>query len=131
MMTDPIADLLTRIRNANSVGKEVLEIPASRIKANIAKVLKEEGYIKNFRLITVEDKLNIRIYLKFGVKGRKTIRNLKRVSRPGKRVYVSVEKLPTALNNMGTVIISTPRGVMTTKSARKARVGGEVLCTVW
>ncbi len=131
MVTDPIADLLTRIRNANSADLEVLEIPASRIKANIVKVMKAEGYIRNFRLINVHGKHVIRVYLKRDEKGLKALRNLQRVSRPGRRVYVNVDNLPKALNGAGTVIISTPKGVMTTHEAKKQRVGGEVLCTVW
>lgn len=131
MVTDPIADLLTRIRNANSADLENLEVPASRIKANIVKVMKAEGYIRNFRLINVNGKHVIRVYLKRDEKGVKALRNLQRVSRPGRRVYVNVENLPKALNGAGTVIISTPKGVMTTHDAKRQRVGGEVLCTVW
>lgn len=131
MVTDPIADLLTRIRNANSADLEVLEVPASRIKANIVKVMKAEGYLRNFRLINVSGKHVIRVYLKKDEKGQKVLRNLQRVSRPGRRVYVNVDNLPKALNGAGTVIISTPKGVMTTNEAKRQRVGGEVLCTVW
>lgn len=131
MVTDPIADLLTRIRNANSADLEVLEVPASRIKANIVKVMKAEGYIRNFRLINVHGKHVIRVYLKRDEKGAKALQNLQRVSRPGRRVYVNVDNLPKALNGAGTVIISTPKGVMTTHEAKRQRVGGEVICTVW
>lgn len=131
MVTDPIADLLTRIRNANMAQIDVLEVPASRLKANIVKVLKEEGYLKNFRLINVQGKLFLRIYLKASEKGQKAINDLRRVSRPGRRVYVGVDKVPTVLNGAGTVVLSTPQGVMTGREAKKARVGGEILCTVW
>ncbi len=131
MVTDPIADLLTRIRNANSAELEALEVPASRIKANIVKVMKAEGYIRNFRLINVHGKHVIRVYLKRDDRGKKVLRNLQRVSRPGRRVYVNVDSLPKTLNGAGTVIISTPKGVMTTHEAKRQRVGGEVLCTVW
>lgn len=132
MVTDPIADLLTRIRNANMAKIDTLEVPASRLKANIVKVLKEEGYLKNFRLINVQGKLVLRIYLKVDEKGgKRAINDLRRISRPGRRVYVGVDKVPTALNGGGTVVLSTPQGVMTGREAKRARVGGEVLCTVW
>ena|SRR3989338_5130236 len=131
MVTDPIADLLTRIRNANMAKIDTLEVPASRLKANIVKVLREEGYLKNFRLINVQGKLVLRIYLKVDEKGKKAINNVRRISRPGRRVYVGVDKVPTALNGGGTVVLSTPQGVMTGRDAKKARVGGEVLCTIW
>lgn len=131
MLTDPISDLLTRIRNANMAHLDTLEVPASRIKANLVKVLREEGYIKNFRLINVQGKLALRIYLKQDVKGAKALNEIKRVSRPGRRVYVGVEAIPSVLNGIGTVVLSTPKGVMTGRDAKKARVGGEILCTVW
>lgn len=131
MVTDPIADLLTRIRNANMAKIDTLEVPASRLKANIVKVLKEEGYLKNFRLINVQGKLVLRIYLKIDEKTPRAINDLRRISRPGRRVYVGVDKVPTVLNGGGTVVLSTPQGVMTGRDAKKARVGGEVLCTVW
>ena len=131
MVTDPIADLLTRIRNASAADIDTLEVPASRVKANIVKVLKEEGYIRNFRLINVRGKHVIRVYLKMDEKGNKGISALKRVSRPGRRVYVGADSIPLALNGAGTVVMSTPKGVITGREAKKSRVGGEVLCTVW
>jgi small subunit ribosomal protein S8 len=132
MITDPVADLLTRIRNANMANLEVVETAASRLKANIVKVLKEEGYIKNFRLVRADGKHFLRIYLKLEkVNGKKAITNLKRESRPGLRRYVGVEEIPRVLGGAGTVILSTPQGVVTGRHAKKLRVGGELLCTVW
>ena len=128
MVTDPVADLLTRIRNANMAKLEIVEAPASRIKANIAKVLKEEGYIKNFRLVRAGTKHMIRIYMK---EGGVAIQGIKRESRPGLRRYVNVDEIPRVLNGAGTVILSTPQGVITGRDAKKNRVGGEWLCSVW
>lgn len=130
MLTDPIADLLTRIRNANMAGLDIVEAPVSRLKANIAKVLKEEGYIKNFRLVRSDGKHYLRIYLNADG-GRKAITGIKRESKPGLRRYVNVGEIPTALNGAGIVILSTPKGVMTGKEAKKVRVGGELICSVW
>ena len=130
MVTDPVADLLTRIRNANMAGLDVVEAPASRIKANIAKVLKEQGFIKNFRLVRADNKHFLRIYLKNDVLG-KAIVNIKRESRPGLRRYVGVNEIPRVLNGAGIVILSTPKGVMAGSEAKKSRVGGEILCSVW
>ncbi len=130
MFTDPVADLLTRIRNANMMELDVVEAPASRIKANIAKVLKDEGYIKNFRLVRVDNKHNLRIYLKAEA-GKKAIVGIRRESKPGLRKYLGVDQIPRVLNGAGTVILSTPRGVITGREAKKLRVGGEWLCSVW
>ncbi|NUM89294.1 MAG: 30S ribosomal protein S8 [Bdellovibrionales bacterium] len=130
MFTDPVADLLTRIRNANMMDLDVVEAPASRIKANIAKVLKDEGYIKNFRLVRVDSKHNLRIYLK-AEPGKKAIVGIRRESKPGLRKYLGVDQIPRILNGAGTVILSTPRGVITGREAKKLRVGGEWLCSVW
>lgn len=130
MVTDPVADLLTRIRNANMAGLDTVEAPVSRIKANIAKVLKEEGYIKNFRLVRADNKHFLRIYLSSDA-GNKAITGIKRESKPGLRRYVGVNEIPRVLNGAGIVILSTPMGVMTGKEAKKSRVGGELLCSVW
>ena len=130
MVTDPVADLLTRIRNANMAGLDIVEVPASRIKANIAKVLKDEGYVKNFRLVRADGKHSIRIYLKLEA-GKKAITGIKRESKPGLRRYVGADDIPRVLNGAGVVILSTPKGVMTGKEAKKSRVGGEILCSVW
>jgi len=128
MVTDPVADLLTRIRNANMAKLDIVEAPASRIKANIAKVLKEEGYIKNFRLVRAGTKHVLRIYMK---EGNTAITGIKRESRPGLRRYINVSEIPRILNGAGTVILSTPQGVMTGREAKKVRVGGEWLCSIW
>jgi len=131
MVTDPVADLLTRIRNANMASLEIVEAPASRIKANIAKVLKEEGFIKNFRLVRADGKHFLRLYLKTEMGGVKAITGIRRESKPGLRRYVGVNEIPRVLNGAGVVILSTPMGVMTGKDAKKNRVGGELLCSVW
>lgn len=134
MITDPIADFLTRIRNANIANLETVDAPASRVKANIARVLKEEGYVKNFRLIRSGSKHFIRVYLKqdaIALDKKRALTNLRRESRPGLRRYVDVSKIPNVLNGAGTVILSTPNGVMTGREAKKQRVGGEWLCSVW
>jgi len=130
MYTDPVADLLTRIRNANVVGLEVVEAPASRVKANIARVLKEEGYVKNFRLVRSGNKHFLRIYMKAD-QAEKAIVGIRRESKPGLRKYIGVDEIPVVLNGAGTVILSTPKGVITGREAKKLRVGGEWLCSVW
>lgn len=130
MTTDPVADLLTRIRNANMAGLDIVEAPVSRLKANITRVLKEEGFIKNFRLVRADSKHFLRIYLKSEV-GSKAITGIKRESKPGLRRYVGVDEIPRTLNGAGIVILSTPKGVMTGREAKKNKVGGELLCSVW
>jgi small subunit ribosomal protein S8 len=130
-MTDPIADLLTRIRNAAKEKHEKLEIPASRLKANVVKVLKEEGYIKNFRLMREEGRPVIKIYLKYTEQGSSVIQGINRVSRPGLRVYSSYEKMPRPLGGAGIAVVSTSKGVITGQRARAQKIGGEVLCEVW
>ncbi|MGZ3649626.1 MAG: 30S ribosomal protein S8 [Bdellovibrionota bacterium] len=130
MTTDPVADLLTRIRNANMAGLDTVEAPVSRLKANIARVLKDEGFIKNFRLVRADNKHFLRIYLKVET-GRKAITGIRRESKPGLRRYVGADEIPRVLNGAGVVILSTPKGVMTGREAKKSRVGGELLCSVW
>lgn len=131
VMTDPIADMLTRIRNASSVFHDKVEMPASKIKQAIAQVLKEEGFIKDFEY-TQDDKQGIiRINLKYGPNREKVITGIKRISKPGLRVYAKSDELPRVLRGLGIAIISTPNGIMTDKKARKEGVGGEVLCYVW
>lgn len=130
MTTDPVADLLTRIRNANMAGLDTVEAPVSRLKANIARVLKDEGFIKNFRLVRADNKHFLRIYLKVET-GKKAITGIKRESKPGLRRYVGADDIPRVLNGAGVVILSTPKGVMTGREAKKSRVGGELLCSVW
>ena len=130
-ITDPIADMLTRIRNANSSKHETVEIPSSKIKVEIAKILLEEGYIAGYEII--EDGLQgvIKVTLKYGANKQKVITGLKRISKPGLRVYASKEELPRVLKGLGIAIISTSKGIMTDKKARSENVGGEVLAFIW
>ena len=128
-MTDPIADMLTRIRNAQSSGKTAVQMPASKLKAAIAQVLKDEGYIEDFALKSEDGKANIELGLKYYA-GQPVIERLERVSRPGLRVYRGVDDIPKVMNGLGIAIVSTSRGVMTDRKARASGVGGEVLCIV-
>jgi small subunit ribosomal protein S8 len=130
-ITDPIADMLTRIRNANSAKHDTVDIPASKMKKAIAEILLEEGYIRNYQLIDDGTQGVIRITLKYNQGKEKVITGLRRVSKPGLRVYVGAEELPSVLRGLGIAIISTSKGVMTDKKARAAHVGGEVLAFVW
>ena len=130
-MTDPIADMLTRIRNANMVSHERVELPASRVKAEIARILTEEGYIRNYRLITDGKQGILRIYLKYGDNQEKVISGLKRISKPGLRVYVRVGDLPRVHGDLGIAILSTSHGVQTASHCQVAKIGGEVLCYIW
>jgi small subunit ribosomal protein S8 len=130
-MTDPIADLLTRMRNAAKERHEKLEVPASRLKANVIRVLKEEGYIKNFRLMRDGNRPMIKIYLKYTEAGDSVIQGIRRVSRPGLRCYSGYEKMPRPLGGAGIAIVSTSKGVTTGHKARVQKVGGEILCEVW
>ena len=130
-MTDPIADMLTRIRNANTVGHKTVDVPASNMKKAIAQILLEEGYIKNFQLIDDGTQGVIRITLKYNAGKEKVLSGLRRVSKPGLRVYAGADELPRVLRGLGTAIVSTSKGVMTDKKAREAHVGGEVLAFVW
>jgi small subunit ribosomal protein S8 len=131
MMSDPIADLLTRIRNASRAEHEKVDIPASKLKVKIAELLKEEGFIKNYRLIEDDKQGQLRVYLKYGTGNEKMISGLVRVSRPGRRVYVTKDKIPSILGGMGVAIVSTSRGVMSGRESRKQQLGGEVLAYVW
>ena len=131
VMTDPIADFLTRIRNANMVRHESFESPSSKIKENIAAILKEEGYIKDYEIIE-DDKQNvIRVFMKYTSDNQRVITNLKRISKPGLRVYAKSDQIPKVLNGLGTALISTSEGVITDKEARKRNVGGEIIAYVW
>ena len=130
-MTDPVADLLTRVRNAAKEKHEKLEVPASRLKANIVRVLKEEGYIKNFRLQREEGRQTIKVYLKYTGTGSSVIQGIKRISRPGLRKYTGYETMPRPLSGAGIAIVSTSKGVMTGARARNEKIGGEILCEVW
>ena len=130
-MTDPIADLLTRVRNANLVYHDKVEIPASRTKKAIAEIFRKEGFIKDCEFIDDGKQGIIRIYLKYGPNREKVITGLKRISKPGLRVYAKKEEVPKVLGGLGIAIISTSRGIMTDKDARKEGLGGEVICYVW
>ncbi len=130
-MTDPISDMLTRIRNAVRASHELVNIPNSKLKINIAKVLKSEGYIKNFRIVSDGRHRFIRIFLRYDEDGVPVIGGLKRVSKPSCRIYERAERIPTVLDGYGINIVSTSKGIMTDREARKKRVGGEVLCSVW
>jgi small subunit ribosomal protein S8 len=130
-MTDPVADLLTRIRNASLEKHEKLEVPASRLKASVIRVLKEEGYIKNFRLVREEGRPMIKVFLKYTDEGKSVIQGIRRVSRPGLRKYSSYQELPRPLSGAGISIVSTSKGVISGQKARMEKVGGEVLCEVW
>jgi small subunit ribosomal protein S8 len=136
-MTDPIADMLTRIRNATIARHTRVDIPASTLKLEIARILELEGYIQSFKVVEPAAdtgggvQKNIRVQLKYGPRGERVITGIERVSRPGRRVYFGREDVPTVLGGLGTAILTTSRGVMTGREARKQGVGGEVLCNVW
>lgn len=131
VMTDPIADLLTRIRNANIVKHETVEIPSSTIKKAIANIMLQEGYIKNVEEYTDGSVPMLKVTMKYGQNKEKTITGLKRISKPGLRVYCRKEEIPRVLNGLGVAIVSTSRGIVTDREARKLAVGGEVLCYIW
>lgn len=130
-MTDPIADMLTRIRNANNAGHKTVEIPASKEKKAILKILLDEGYIKNYETIDNGNQGVLKVTLKYGEDKSRVIAGLKRISKPGLRIYVGKEDVPKVLNGLGVAIMSTSKGVITDKEARNAGVGGEVVCYVW
>ncbi|GIW78440.1 MAG: 30S ribosomal protein S8 [Gemmatales bacterium] len=145
MMTDPVADMLTRIRNANRIERPAVDIPLSKLKTAIARVLKEEGFIIDYQIGTMTEgpasfqpdpdakgaNAYLRIFLKYGPEGERVIRHIQRVSRPGLRIYRSYEKLRPVLDGLGIAILSTSRGVMSDRQARKEKIGGEILCNVW
>ncbi|HBQ87504.1 MAG TPA: 30S ribosomal protein S8 [Syntrophomonas sp.] len=130
-MSDPVADFLTRIRNGNMVMHETVEVPSSRVKMAIAGIMKDEGYIKEFEYIQDGKQGIIRVYLKYGPNKSRVITGLKRISKPGLRVYVKKDEIPKVLGGLGTAVISTSKGLMTDKSARKQGLGGEVICYIW
>lgn len=130
-ITDPIADMLTRIRNANTAKHETVDIPASNMKKAIAEILSEEGYIAGYQIIEDGKQGVIRVALKYGPNKEKVISGLKRVSKPGLRIYAGADELPRVLKGLGTAIISTSKGIMTDKAARAENIGGEVLAFVW
>ena len=131
MMTDPIADMLTRIRNANVVKHETVDVPASNMKKELSRILLEEGFIRGYDVIEDGKQGIIRIQLKYGQTGERVISGLKRISKPGMRVYADKHEVPRVLNGLGISIISTSKGILTDKQARKENVGGEVICYVW
>jgi small subunit ribosomal protein S8 len=131
VMTDPIADMLTRIRNANMVRHESVELPASRVKREIAEILKNEGFIRDAEFIEDNKQGILRIFLKYGVNNEKVITGLKRISKPGLRVYAKSTEVPRVLRGLGIAILSTNKGIVTDKEARLQRVGGEVLAYIW
>ena len=130
-MTDPIADMLTRIRNANTVGHERVEIPASKMKKAIAEILKEEGYITDYALIDDDKQGMIKVTMKYGANKEKVISGIKKISKPGLKVYAKADEVPKVLDGLGIAIISTSKGVISDKEARKLGIGGEVICYVW
>ncbi len=131
VMTDPIADLLTRIRNANTVYHEKVEVPASRIKRDLAEIFKAEGFLKDVEFIQDGKQGVLRLYLKYGPNREKVISGLKRISKPGLRVYAKKDEVPKVLGGLGIAVISTSKGIMSDKRARKEGLGGEVICYIW
>lgn len=130
-ISDPIADMLTRIRNANQKMKGKVDIPASKLKEKIVKVLKEEGYIANYKFISDRKQGILRVYLKYTPEQERVIKGLRRISRPGRRFYCGADELPRVYRGLGVAIISTSQGVMSAKKCRESNLGGEVICYVW
>lgn len=130
-MTDPVSDMLTRIRNANHAGHEKVDIPASKLKSNIASILKKENFIKGYKFIEDHKQGIIRVYLKYGQKRERVLTDLKRISKPGKRLYADKDNIPKVLGGLGIAVISTSKGVMTDAECRKLGLGGEILCYIW
>jgi len=131
MLSDPIADMLTRVRNAIRARHPKVDVPASKLKTEIARILKEEGYIQNYKVAEEGIKKTIKIYLKYSPNNSPVISEIERISRPGCRVYVGQKEIPRVLGGLGINILTTPRGVMTGRDAHRERVGGEILCRVW
>jgi len=131
LLTDPIADLITRIRNANMVYKEEIDVPYSKMKRAIVQILKEEGYIKDFEIIDKDNKKTIKIYMKYGKNKERAILGIERVSKPGRRIYVGKDEIPKVLNGIGMAILSTSKGIVTDRTAKKLGEGGEVLLLIW
>lgn len=130
-MTDPIADMLTRVRNANSAGKSTVSMPSSKKLVEIARIMSEEGYVQGYEIIANEPRDILEITLKYGAKKEKVIRGIKRISKPGLRIYAGKDELPRVLGGLGTAVVSTSKGVMTDRDARKAGVGGEIIAYIW
>jgi small subunit ribosomal protein S8 len=131
MMTDPIADMLTRIRNSVLIKAEKVDIPASRLKVEIAKIMKEEGFIKSYKIIKDKKQGILRVTLKYTQDNRPIVEGLKRISKPGRRVYVGKDEVPSVVGGMGIAVMTTPKGILTDKVCRREGVGGEVLCYIW
>ena len=131
MMTDPIADMLTRIRNANSIGRKTVEMPASRLKVGIAEILRSEGFIEHYQVKEATPASVLEVKLKYGPEGETVIRKIERVSKPGCRLYTGAKELPRVLRGLGMYVLSTPKGVISDKTARELNVGGEILCKVY
>lgn len=131
VMTDPVADMLTRIRNANTMRHDKIDIPASKLKRSLAGILLDEGFIKSYEDVADDKQGVIRVFLKYGEGKERVITGLKRISRPGLRVYTTKDEIPRVLGGLGIAIISTSKGIMTDKQARKTGVGGEVICYIW
>jgi small subunit ribosomal protein S8 len=131
MMTDPIADMLTRIRNSVLIKAEKVDIPASRLKVEIAKIMKEEGFIKSYKIIKDKKQGILRVTLKYTPDNRPIVEGLKRISKPGRRVYVGKDEVPSVVGGMGIAVVTTPKGILTDKTCRREGVGGEVLCYIW
>ena len=131
VVTDTIADMLTRIRNANQMRYQQVSVPASNLKVSLAKILKEEGFIEDYKLVNEDVQGTINLTLKYGQNKERVITGLKRISKPGLRVYAKSNEIPKVLNGLGIAIISTSKGIMTDKEARKQNLGGEVLCYIW
>jgi small subunit ribosomal protein S8 len=131
MMTDPIADMLTRIRNSVLIKAEKVDIPASRLKVEIAKIMKEEGFIKSYKIIKDKKQGILRVTLKYTQDNRPIVEGLKRISKPGRRVYVGKDEVPSVVGGMGIAVMTTPKGILTDKTCRREGVGGEVLCYIW
>lgn len=130
-MSDPIADMLTRIRNANRARKDYVDIPSSKIKVAIARIMKDEGYVKYYKVIRDKKQGILRVFLKYGPNNEPIIQGLERVSKPGIRTYVSKDEIPRVLGGLGITVISTSRGVLTGKECKRSKIGGEVLCNIW
>jgi small subunit ribosomal protein S8 len=130
-MTDPISDFLTRLRNALGARRETVDIPSSKLKVEIARIMKEEGFIDNFKVMEDKTQGLLRLYLKYGPENENIINGLKRVSRPGRRVYVGGDEIPNVMGWYGVNIISTSKGIITGKDAKRQNVGGEIICEVW
>jgi small subunit ribosomal protein S8 len=130
-MTDPLADMFTRMRNGSKEKFETVDVPSSKLKKGVVKILKDEGFIKNFKVVTDDHEHEmIRIFLKYDA-SKKGLIHIRRISKPGRRAYVGIDRIPSVMSGLGIAILSTPKGILTDKSARKANVGGEVLCYVW